>query len=65
MELLVLGKVHATLVELIIGGHHWFNVSGSIILRYRTNFISSFCKDHLSAGVKSQKMDDLPILKLI
>ena len=45
--------------EWIIVGHHWFNVSGSIKLRYRTNFTSSFCKDHLSAGVQSQKMDDL------
>ena len=45
--------------ELIIGGHHWFNVSGPIKLRYRTNFTSYFCKDHQSAGVQSKKMHDL------
>ena len=45
--------------EWIIEGHHWFNVSGSITLRYRTNFISSSCKDYLGIGIQSQKMDDL------
>ena len=45
--------------EWIIGGHHWFNVSGSITLRYRTNFTSSSCKDYLGTGIQSQKMDDL------
>ena len=46
-------------IEWIIGGHHWFNVSGSITLRYRTNFTSSSCKDYLGIGIQSQKMDDL------
>ena len=45
--------------EWIIRGHHWFNVSGSIKLRYRTNFTSSSCKDYLGTGIQSQKMDDL------